>query len=272
MISNSGSDERGKYRGGKAGDQTGGEWKIRTWYSRPWTCVLRYPDRNVAKAIASDARDSANNNNIGYNQAKRTTFWTELTKVGYKPSQIKNKCDADCSAGVSAIVKAVGYRLGIAKLKNISKDNYTGSMRVAFRNAGFEVLTDSKYLTSDKYLLTGDILLNDSHHTCINLDDGSAVKATTTTPQKYSGGFPILPPNLKKGSTGLQVQRLQKFLNWYFDNKVINGKPLVVDGEFGENTRKGVFKFQQKVFYNKSVEWDGIFGAKSLDMAKKVKK
>ena len=41
MISNSGSDENGKYSGGQAGDQTGKEWQIRSWYNRPWNYVLR---------------------------------------------------------------------------------------------------------------------------------------------------------------------------------------------------------------------------------------
>ena len=47
-ISNSGSDENGAYSGGQAGDQTGKEWRMRDWYNRPWTCVLRYPDQKVA--------------------------------------------------------------------------------------------------------------------------------------------------------------------------------------------------------------------------------
>lgn len=51
-ISNSGSDERGSYSGGAAGDQTGREWSIVNWYSRPWTCVLRHPDPKVRELIA----------------------------------------------------------------------------------------------------------------------------------------------------------------------------------------------------------------------------
>ena len=39
-ISNCGHDEHGKYSGGQAGDQTGTEWEIKEWYSRPWDVVL----------------------------------------------------------------------------------------------------------------------------------------------------------------------------------------------------------------------------------------
>ena len=49
-------------------------------------------------------------------------------------------------------------------------------MKDIFKKAGFTVLTDSKYLTSDDYLIPGDILLNEQHHTATNLDYGSKVK------------------------------------------------------------------------------------------------
>lgn len=71
----------------------------------------------------------------------------------YDPAQITIACEADCSSGVAAIVKGAGYRLGNEKMKNVSIYLYTGNMRAGLKAAGFEVLTDSKYLTSDAYLL-----------------------------------------------------------------------------------------------------------------------
>ena len=53
MISNCGHDENGRYSGGKAGDQTGTEWQVINWYSRPWKCVLRHPNAKVRAMIAS---------------------------------------------------------------------------------------------------------------------------------------------------------------------------------------------------------------------------
>lgn len=35
-------DENGKARGGKAGDQTGKETRVRSYYDYPWDCYLRY--------------------------------------------------------------------------------------------------------------------------------------------------------------------------------------------------------------------------------------
>ena len=180
MISNCGSDERGKYSGGQAGDQTSKEWRIREWYNRPWNCVIRFPE-NVRNVLAKYAYEAAKNDNVGYDQSNRLSFYNELKKVGYDPAKIQTKCEADCSSGVAAIVIAAGYKLDDNKLKRVSPSLWTGNMRRNLREAGGEILTDSKYLTSDKNLLKGDILLNDAHHTCINVGDCKFEDAQSST-------------------------------------------------------------------------------------------
>lgn len=172
LISNCGSDENGKLNGGNAGDQTGKEWCIRNWYSRPWTCVLRHPDKDVRALLASLGEKAALNDKIGYDQNQRDTYWKELQKAGYDPSVIATPCEADCSSGAIANVKAAGYILGNTKLQKCAA-TYTGNMRTGLKAAGFEVLTDSKYITSSAYLLAGDILLADGKHTATNLTDGT---------------------------------------------------------------------------------------------------
>lgn len=172
MISNCGHDEYRRYSGGVAGDQTGQEWAVIPWYNRPWNVVLRYPNDDVRYLIAQLATEAANNPRIGYDQGNRTSFWTQLTRSGYRPANIKTSCEADCSAGVAGIVKATGYLLGIDALKKISEDLYTGNEKKILIGAGFKALTDKKYLTSDRYLLRGDILLLENHHTATNLTDG----------------------------------------------------------------------------------------------------
>ena len=173
-ISNSGSDENGSYTGGQAGDQTGKEWQMRSWYNRPWSCVLRYPDQKVALKIAQLAIDAALNDKVGYDQSQNRTYLKQLKAVGWEPSKITVACEADCSAGVCANVTAAGYLLGISALQNHT-GTYTGNMRSALTKAGFTLLTDSKYLTSGDYLLPGDILLNDGHHTATNVTIGKKV-------------------------------------------------------------------------------------------------
>jgi hypothetical protein len=186
-ISNSGSDENGAYSGGQAGDQTGKEWRMRDWYNRPWSCVLRYPDQKVALKIAQLAIDAALNDKVGYDQSQNRTYLKQLKAVGWEPSKIAVACEADCSAGVCANVTAAGYLLGIPALQNHT-GTYTGNMRSALTKAGFQLLTDSKYLTGGDYLLPGDILLNDGHHTATNVTIGTKVKSS------WNSGTSVITP------------------------------------------------------------------------------
>lgn len=236
MISNSGKDENGRYSGGKAGDQ-GGEWTIRTWYSRPWNCVLRHPDANVRAKIAELSRKAALNNKIGYDQNERNTYWTQLQKAGYDPAKITVACEADCSAGVIANVKAAGYLLGITALQNITS-TYTGNMRSGFKSAGFDVLTDSKYLTSDAYLLPGDILLNDKSHTAVNLDKGSKASDTANASSTAKVSVTASLPVLKLGMTGPAVEVWQMIL-------CAAGYDADVDRSFGPDTESKTISFEQ---------------------------
>ena len=120
MISNCGSDERGKYSGGKAGDQTSKEWYIRSWYNHNWKCVIRFP-ANVREQLALNAEKAAKNDLIGYDQSQRLTYYDHLKASNWDASKITIACEADCSAGVSANIIAAGYKLGIDKLKKIGR-------------------------------------------------------------------------------------------------------------------------------------------------------
>ena len=81
---------------------------------------------------------------------------------------------------------------------------------------------------------------------------------------KYSGKFPVLPKKgyLSNGDEGVQVGRLQEFLNWYGDYG------LKIDKDFGPKTENAVKKFQDL----EGLVVDGLFGAKSLAKAKTIKK
>lgn len=244
MISNSGKDENGNTHGGKAGDQ-GGEWTIRSWYNRPWNCILRHPDAKVRAKIAELGEKAANNNKIGYDQWQRNTYWEQLKKAGYDPSKITTACEADCSAGVIANVKAVGHLLNIDKLKKLDA-TYTGNMRTGFKKAGFSVLTASKYLTSDKYLLRGDILLNDKYHTATNLTNGSGTRTNT--------GCPYAEPYyyISRGSTGNGT----KWVQWHLKRLGYDIGSYGIDGICGRMTDAAIRKFQR----DKKLEVDGIVG------------
>ena len=82
------------------------------------------------------------------------------------------------------------------------------------------------------------------------------------TKSAYKGAFPVVPPVIKIKSTGEQVKKLQKFLNWYGDYG------LTVDGDCGEKTTKAIKMFQKA----EKLTVDGKFGPKSLAVAKLIKK
>lgn len=236
-ISNSGSDEHGSIHGGTAGDQTGNEWRLRSWYSRPWTHVLRHPDPTVRRMIAEYGIDAALNNNIGYDQYQRYTYWDALPNAGYKPSAIKTKVEADCTAGVTANVKAIGKFLGIPKLADIPKDTTSRNMKSRFAAANFIVLTDSKYTSGYNYLLPGDILLYENHHAATNITKGKYAKDVAGSSSTTVSTDVVL----KNGMSGSEVKKMQSYL-------IKLGYDLGrwgADGDFGDCTELAVEKFQK---------------------------
>ena len=253
-ISNSGSDENGGLHGGKAGDQTGKEWRLRSWYKRPWTCVLRHPDPAVREMIAQMGVDAALNNLIGYDQYQRYTYWDALVAANYNPADVKTACEADCTAGVTANVKATGHRMNLPALENIAKDTRSSNMRSRFKAAGFQVLTDAKYLTGYNYLLPGDILLYDNHHAATNITKGKyAVEPSTSAPvSSVSLGDRIL----KNGMAGDDVKELQNVMILLGYSCGSYGP----DGDFGDCTEMAVRKFQRE----HSCDVDGEVGPQTL--------
>lgn len=248
MISNSGHDERGKYKGGKAGDQTGQEWCIRSWYNRPWTHCIVFEDVKIREALCQLSIEAANNNYVGYDQDDRYTYWYALKDAGFRPKNIKVKCEADCSAGVGANVKAVGYLLNIQKLKDIPIGMYTGNEIEVFKKAGAKIYTDKKYLTSEKHLKDGYILLYENHHTCVFVGDGKH----THTIGKVGTTEGTSTAILRKGDNGSAVEIMQKMLIACGYSCGSYG----ADGDFGGDTEKTLKRFQKDY----GLDVDGEYG------------
>ena len=259
-LSNCGHDENGRYAGGKAGDQTGTEYQIVNWYSRPWMCVLRFEDSKIASLIADMAEKAAKNDLIGYDQGTagnsndRYTFWQHLKASNYDPAQITVACESDCSASTAAIVKGAGYRLNLSKLKAVSIYLTTHNMRQALKNAGAKVLTDKKYLTSGDYLKAGDILLDDNHHVAIVVTSG----ANSESVKKVSENtYQFKPETVKAGDKNTSVLLLQEILRARgFKGK--NGKALKLTWTANTNTIYALKAYQES--RKEVLEVDGICG------------
>ena len=177
MIGQASIDERNGISGGQAGDQSGKELNTRSWYSNGWTLCLRFKDRQKAQKCAEVAKALISGNRVGYDQSQRNTLRAELKKVGWNPDKLTTPCETDCSAFAAVCAEAAGVKM---------EPTYTGGnapatfqMRDKWRLTGeFELLTDSKYLTSDRYLMTGDVLVNEARHACVVLNDGALAPQT----------------------------------------------------------------------------------------------
>lgn len=173
-IAHASIDEHNNIKGGAAGNQTGKEVCIRQWYKKPWTILLRHPDRIVRERIATIAETLASppaNRFIGYDQNQRNTFHGIAAKHKYNLLDFINSgelCETDCSAFVTCVCLFAGLN----KLEYTGNAPTTSTMKSVFKQAGFNVLTDSKYVDGIDYLSKGDILLKPGAHTVIVLDDG----------------------------------------------------------------------------------------------------
>lgn len=237
-IGHASQDENKRAKGGVAGDQSGKEVYIRQWYSSNWKYLIRCKDPIKSELMARSCEIGCANDFIGYDQNQRNTLNSQAKLVGYDLSKVKVPCETDCSAFMSVCAQCAGinipYHSGNAPT--------TSTMLADFMSTGaFVYYSDSKYLTSDKYLRRGDILVSPGHHTLMILEDGIAETGA-------------IYPTIKLGNTGKYVEMLQSRL-------VARGYKLEVDGDFGPNTKMAVISFQGE----KGLVKDGIVGRKTWE-------
>ena len=152
------------------GDNDGKEVCFSTFNNkRGWNFVLRAKDKNVAERMALACEAGCMNDSIGYCQARRNSLRTQAKLCGMNLGLIKNDCDCDCSSFMSVCAECAGVPIPYTN----NNAPTTSTMRTVFMNTGyFDLLTDKEYLTDDKYLRRGDILVKVGEHTIMILDDG----------------------------------------------------------------------------------------------------
>ena len=179
-LGSSSKDEKGQYRGGQAGDQTGAEVYIQNWYNGGWTKVLRPKSAILAEKIAVACEKACNNNNIGYDQYERNSLYREALKVGMDFSKITMPCECDCSSLVSTCCIAAGLPENIFFAGNNMRTTY--NLTAACEATGqFYILGSTNYTQSKDYLQRGDLLLSDGH-VVIVLSNGDKAGQITATP------------------------------------------------------------------------------------------
>lgn len=172
-IGHASIDERGKINGGAAGDSTGKELCIRNWYANNWNVMLRPKNSELAEKSAWACAKGCSNDNIGYDQYQRNTLYKYAKDVNFDLSKITARCECDCSSFMHVCAIAGGANIDYG-----SNGLTTSTMVKAFVNSGdYEKYTDSKYLTSENYLKRGDILVKESGHTVMVLEDGNMISS-----------------------------------------------------------------------------------------------
>lgn len=165
-------DENGGIHGGQAGNQSGRELNKSYWYSNGWTLLIRAKDPDIAEKMAKACEAGVANKNIGYDQWQRNTLRVEAKKAGWNLAAIKTPCETDCSAFMAVCAEAAGVNMDVAYTQGNAPATF--QMRQQWAKTGkFEMITDKKYLTSADYLKRGDVLVNESRHTIMVLNDGS---------------------------------------------------------------------------------------------------
>lgn len=265
-VSNCGHDENGRYAGGKAGDQTGGEYCLKPWYSRPWDYIIRWRDEELGNLFADLAVEAALNDRIGYDQGTagnsgdRYTFRKQMQAAGWRPSSIKVACEADCSESTIVLIRAVGHLKGIKELQECNA-TWTGDMMNYFRSAAgkqYFIVLRGAYLTKPSLARRGDINLNVAHHVNVTIDDGENAKKESkenTSTITGGSGYMFSVGNVKSGTKGNDVKLLQRLLksNGF---RGADGKLLTIDGDCGTNTVYAIKSYQKK----KGLSADGIAG------------
>ena len=228
---------------------------------------------NVIDIAVAYALDKANDNSHGYSQDANRRM---------------NNPDFDCSSLVILSYRAAGLDL---------KSTFTGNMYEDFLAHGFSDVTKSVNLGSGSGCQKGDVLLNKTKHTAIALGDGLIVHASSSenggkygqpgdqtgneicvrsyynkpwdcvlrytaddvAPVESKGDNKVMVEvrQLQYGMKGNDVKSLQTLLNLK-----ANSRHLVVDGDFGNNTKSVTMDFQRthRDFNGNPLAVDGIVG------------
>ena len=209
-----------------AGDASGREVCITTWFNKNWDCVLRPKSATLAEKSAKAMEAACANNNVGYDQSGRNTLYTQAKANGFDLSKIKVKCECDCSSLVHVCAIAGG-----ANLIYGSNGHTTRTMVNAFVASGdYEELKDKNYLTSDKYLKRGDILVKAGSHTIMILENGSSATSGSGSNTSIVAGKKVSLKNTPVYSSEYGATIGKRTGTYYlWDNVVKNGRIRVTN-------------------------------------------
>lgn len=226
-IAHASIDENGKIIGGKAGDQTGKEVCVRSYYmsSKGWY-MFRFISVQYAEAMAEAMKQAAENKYIGYDQGERLDIMASLKKYG-SMKKIAEPTECDCSSLIRAcIYQATGKDVG-----NFTTDS---EPTVLAKSGLFKKKVS---VTASTEICDGDILVTKKKgHTVAAVSGNSRQK-------KKGCGYMFEPETVKKGSKGKSVGLMQTLLKGK-GYKGKDGKALAIDNSCGTNTEYAINAYQ----------------------------
>ena len=175
------SNENTEITGGKAGDQTGREVRINTFYDgQVWQIIFRCKDKAKAKLIGQYMKDACLNDNIGYDTGKTRYSCWDLAIPLHSLKDIAKPCNTDCSQLMCICVNLAGIPL--------DKYLWTAIEESLLMSTGmFIKITDQNMLRGNG-LQVGDILWR-SGHTAIVVEADETPSGYDKTPKWVGEAF-----------------------------------------------------------------------------------
>lgn len=146
-IGQASCDERGKYVGGQAGNQSGTELNTRAAYLYNWHTLIRFNDTAMALKCGQAMADAVANMRIGYDQGERNTILPLARAAGWSLAAITQDCECDCFsfAGVCGIAAGAPE----SAIYQGGNPCYTGNIASRFKATGrVAIYTSDDYVKS----------------------------------------------------------------------------------------------------------------------------
>ena len=146
-IGQASCDERGKYVGGQAGNQSGTELNTRAAYLYNWHTLIRFNDTAMALKCGQAMADAVANMRIGYDQGERNTILPLARAAGWNLAAITQDCECDCFsfAGVCGIAAGAPE----SAIYQGGNPCYTGNIASRFKATGrVTIYTSDDYVKS----------------------------------------------------------------------------------------------------------------------------
>lgn len=161
LFAQASCDERGKYVGGQAGNQSGTELNFRNFYQDPgnrWHCY-RPKRAAVANRNAQEGVAAVNNPHWGYDQGQRNDGMFAAERAGWSCAAVQEDTETDCAALDGTVAICSGSSKGV--LYAGGNLPYTGNFHSKILATGD--YDDIGVITSENQLCMGDLLRRDGH-------------------------------------------------------------------------------------------------------------